>query len=125
MLVLGIIILLGLLLHLYNFWANMMLAELTGSDPNIAGVMGPTDGAALIAYTFSQPVYVVLYIVWLAALWLHLTHGFWSAMQTMGWSGKVWFSRWKCIGNIYATLLILCFLAVVLVFFFKSLCGAA
>ena len=103
----------------------MMLAELTGSDPNIAGVMGPTDGAALIAYTFSQPVYIVLYIVWLAALWLHLTHGFWSAMQTMGWSGKVWFSRWKCIGNIYATLLILCFLAVVLVFFFKSLCGAA
>lgn len=125
MLVLGLIIVVGLCLHLYNFWANMMLAELTGSDPNIAGVMGPTDGAALIAYTFSQPVYVVLYIVWLAALWLHLTHGFWSAMQTMGWSGKVWFSRWKCIGNIYATLLILCFLAVVLVFFFKSLCGAA
>lgn len=125
MLVLGLIVILGLCLHLYNFWANMMLAELMGSDPNIAGVMGPTDGAALIAYTFSQPVYVVLYIVWLAALWLHLTHGFWSAMQTMGWSGKVWFSRWKCIGNIYATLLILCFLAVVLVFFFKSLCGAA
>lgn len=125
MLVLGLIVILGLCLHLYNFWANMMLAELTGSDPSIAGVMGPTDGAALIAYTFSQPVYVVLYIVWLAALWLHLTHGFWSAMQTMGWSGKVWFSRWKCIGNIYATLLILCFLAVVLVFFFKSLCGAA
>lgn len=125
MLVLGLIVVLGLCLHLYNFWANMMLAELTGSDPSIAGVMGPTDGAALIAYTFSQPVYVVLYIVWLAALWLHLTHGFWSAMQTMGWSGKVWFSRWKCIGNIYATLLILCFLAVVLVFFFKSLCGAA
>lgn len=125
MLVLGLIIVVGLCLHLYNFWANMMLAELTGSDPSIAGVMGPTDGAALIAYTFSQPVYVVLYIVWLAALWLHLTHGFWSSMQTMGWSGKVWFSRWKCIGNIYATLLILCFLAVVLVFFFKSLCGAA
>ncbi|MCI7598890.1 MAG: succinate dehydrogenase/fumarate reductase cytochrome b subunit [Prevotella sp.] len=125
MLVLGLIVVLGLCLHLYNFWANMMLAELTGSDPSIAGVMGPTDGAALIAYTFSQPVYVVLYIVWLAALWLHLTHGFWSAMQTMGWSGKVWFSRWKCIGNIYATLLILCFLTVVLVFFFKSLCGAA
>jgi succinate dehydrogenase / fumarate reductase cytochrome b subunit len=125
MLVLGIIIILGLCLHLYNFWANMMLAELTGCDPSIAGVAGPTDGAALIAYTFSQPVYVVLYIVWLVALWFHLTHGFWSSMQTLGWSGKVWFPRWKCIGNIYATLLILCFLAVVLVFFFKSLCGVA
>ena len=30
MLVLGIIILLGLLLHLFNFWYNMMFAELTG-----------------------------------------------------------------------------------------------
>ena len=30
MLVLGIIILLGLLLHLFNFWYNMMFAELVG-----------------------------------------------------------------------------------------------
>lgn len=30
MLVLGIIVLLGLLLHLFNFWYNMMFAELTG-----------------------------------------------------------------------------------------------
>ena len=125
MLVLGIIILLGLCLHLYNFWANMMLAELAGCEPAIAGVKCATDGAGLIAYTFSQPVYVVLYIVWLVALWFHLTHGFWSAMQTLGWSGKIWFKRWRCIGNIYATLLVLCFLAVVLVFFFKSLCCAA
>ena len=33
MLVLGIIILLGLLLHLFNFWYNMMFAELTGMAP--------------------------------------------------------------------------------------------
>jgi succinate dehydrogenase / fumarate reductase cytochrome b subunit len=125
MLVLGIIILLGLCLHLYNFWSNMMWAELTDSMPSIEGVMSASDGAGLIAYTFSQPVYVVLYIIWLCALWFHLTHGFWSSMQTLGWNGKIWFSRWKCIGNIYATLLVLCFLAVVLVSFFKSLCGAA
>ncbi len=31
MLVLGIIICLGLLLHLYNFWYNMMFAELVGT----------------------------------------------------------------------------------------------
>ena len=30
MLVLGLIIVVGLLLHLYNFWAHMMLAELAG-----------------------------------------------------------------------------------------------
>ena len=89
MFVLGIIVVLGLLLHLYNFWANMMLAELTGN----AGACGiePTDGAAFIAQTFGNPVYALIYIVWLVALWFHLTHGFWSAFQTLGINGKTWF----------------------------------
>ena len=119
MLVLGIIIILGLLLHLFNFWYNMMFAELTG----IAVAHDLADGYAYIVDTFSCPVYVVLYIVWLVALWFHLTHGFWSAMQTFGWSGKVWFCRWKVIGIAYSTLLCLGFLVVVLWFAAKGLCG--
>ena len=119
MLVLGIIIILGLLLHLFNFWYNMMFAELTG----IAVAHHPADGYAYIVDTFSCPVYVVLYIVWLVALWFHLTHGFWSAMQTFGWNGKVWYCRWKVIGIAYSTLLCLGFLGVVLWFAAKGLCG--
>ena len=119
MLMLGIIIILGLLLHLFNFWYNMMFAELTG----IAVAHHPADGYAYIVDTFSCPVYVVLYIVWLVALWFHLTHGFWSAMQTFGWNGKVWYCRWKVIGIAYSTLLCLGFLVVVLWFAAKGLCG--
>ncbi len=119
MLVLGIIIILGLLLHLFNFWYNMMFAELTG----ITVAHDPADGYAYIVDTFACPVYVVLYIVWIVALWLHLTHGFWSAMQTFGWSGKTWFCRWKVIGIVYSTLLCLGFLVVVLWFAAKGLCG--
>lgn len=114
MLVLGIIVLLGLLLHLFNFWYNMMFAELTG----ISVPHHPADGFAYIVDTFSCPVYVVLYIIWLAAILFHLSHGFWSAMQTFGWSGKVWFQRWKVIGLVYTTLLMLGFLVVVLAFAF-------
>ena len=124
MLVLGIIVLLGLLLHLWNFWYNMMFAELIGAMPAIS----PTDGFGWIAETFSNPLFCVLYIIWLVAIWLHLTHGFWSAMQTLGWNGKTWFCRWKVIGMIYVTLLMLCFLAVVLAFWFgcaPSLCNGA
>ena len=122
MLVLGLIIVVGLLLHLWNFWYNMMFAELIGAMPAIS----PTDGFGWIKETFSCPVFSVLYIVWLAALWFHPTHGFWSALQTLGWSGKIWFCRWKMIGIIYVTLLILAFLMVVLAFAFKcapSLCS--
>jgi succinate dehydrogenase / fumarate reductase cytochrome b subunit len=77
--------------------------------------------------TFSNPVFVVLYVIWILAIWCHLTHGFWSAMQTLGWSGKIWLNRWKCIGLVYVTLLMLMFLVVVLAFAFgcaPSLCCA-
>ena len=114
MLVLGLIICIGLLIHLWNFWYNMMFAELVGAMPAIS----PTDGFGWIKETFSNPVFVVLYIVWLAAIWFHLSHGFWSAMQTLGVSGKIWLKRWMCIGNIYVTVLMLMFLVVVLAFAF-------
>ncbi len=122
MLVLGIIILLGLLLHLFNFWYNMMFAELVGME---GLAHGPADGFAWIKETFSQPVYVVLYVIWIVAIWFHLSHGFWSAMQTLGVNGKIWFNRWKMIGLIYVTILMALFLIVVLAFAFglaPSLC---
>ena len=121
MLVLGIIIFLGLLLHLFNFWYNMMFAEIVGT----IGAYSPSDGFAWIQETFSNPVFVVLYVIWIVAIWFHLSHGFWRAIQTLGWSGKTWFCRWKIIGLVYVTLLMAAFLIVVLAFAFKcapSLC---
>ena len=121
MLVLGIVVVLGLLLHLFNFWYNMMFAELVGMET----VLSPSDGFGLMKETFGNPVFVVLYVIWLVAIWFHLSHGFWSAMQTLGWNGKVWFCRWKAIGIAYVTILMVCFLVVVLAFFFgcaPSLC---
>ena len=114
MLVLGIIILLGIALHLFNFWYNMMFAELVG----MTVAHHPADGFAFIQDTFANPIYIVLYVIWICALWFHLSHGFWSAMQTVGVNGKVWFNRWKAIGLVYVTLLMLCFLIVVLAFAF-------
>ena len=114
MLVLGLIVCLGLLLHLFNFWYNMMFAELTGMETTI----DPANGFELIKATFSNKLYVVLYILWIVALWFHLSHGFWSALQTIGVNGKVWFNRWKTIGVVYVTLLMLAFLVVVLAFAF-------
>ena len=123
MLVLGIIVVLGMLLHLFNFWYNMMFAELFNAGmPYVNGVEDAADGYGMIAYTFSNSVFTVLYIIWFVAIWFHMTHGFWSAMQTLGWNGKIWFNRWRCIGNIYVTVLMLIFLAVALKFAF---CGGA
>ena len=124
MFVLGAIVVLGLILHLYNFWYKTQFAEIIGNH-NL-GAFGPTDGAAYIIDLFSNPIYCVLYLSWFVAIWFHLTHGFWSSMQSLGWNNKVWINRWKCISNIYSTIVVLGFALVVVVFFAKSLiCGGA
>ena len=121
MLVLGIIVILGMGLHLFNFWANMQLPEvlhLMGMHVEPATMENVANGSLYIVSTFSCPVYAALYVVWLVALWFHLTHGVWSAMQTLGINNTVWFCRWKAIGNVLATIIILGFLVVVVAGYF-------
>ena len=120
MLVLGIIVLLGLGLHLFNFWAKMQLPEVLHMLGMHVDTTNVTNGVYHIVNTFSCPVYSILYLVWLAALWFHLTHGFWSALHTLGWNNKIWFERWRVIGNIYSTIVVLGFAVVVLYYW---LCG--
>lgn len=115
MLVLGLIILIGLVLHLYNFWGHMMFAELAG----IEVAHSPADGFAWIQDTFSNPVFSILYLIWICAIWFHLAHGFWSALHTLGASGKIWQQRIQWIGLCYVSALMLGFLVVVLAFAFK------
>lgn len=124
MLLLGVIVILGMLLHLYNFWFNMMATDLGITDGN--GI-GAADGVCQIINTFNghgpgqSPsglgiLYTCLYMIWLAALWLHLNHGIWSSVQTLGMSGKIWHNRWRIIGTIYATAVILMFVVVAVSF---------
>ena len=94
---LGLIVLLGLCIHLSHFWSKMQLAELQGgeaADPNM-----------LLGQTFGNIWILILYLVWFFAIWMHLSHGFWSAFQTIGWSGSKWQKRTKVIGIVYVTLL--------------------
>ncbi|MBR3022113.1 MAG: succinate dehydrogenase/fumarate reductase cytochrome b subunit [Bacteroidaceae bacterium] len=112
MFVLGLCVCGGLVLHLVNFWSKMQLVELMGGEP--------AGGVELIRHTFSKWYFVLLYLIWLCALWFHLTHGFWSAIQTIGWSNRKWFVRWKWIGYICVTLLILGFVSVLMLYFFAE-----
>ena len=118
MLVLGLIIAIGLLLHLYHFWYNMMYQELIGTAEYCA-LHGPGDGYAWIEQTFSSPLNTAIYLIWFAAIWFHLTHGFWSALQTLGWNGKTWFCRWKVISIVYTTILMAGFAVVAVAFTLK------
>jgi succinate dehydrogenase / fumarate reductase cytochrome b subunit len=119
MFVLGVIIVLGLVLHLCHFWYKMQFAELIGAH---IGQYDWADGANYLLSVFGNPVMVVLYLVWFAAFWYHLTHGFWSAFHTLGWNNQVWLNRWKCIATIFATIIFLGFAAVAIAMYFKANC---
>jgi succinate dehydrogenase / fumarate reductase, cytochrome b subunit len=108
MLVLGIIVFGFLALHLYNFWFRMQFAELAGIEEQIK----PSDGAAFVKALFSNWIYCVIYIVWLVGLWFHLTHGVWSALQTVGVNNKTWLPRVKMISNIFSTIVVLMFMSI-------------
>ena len=124
MLVLGVIVVLGIGLHLFNFWYKMQFAEILHmagvADVDIANA---TNGVYWIKETFANPIYVVLYLVWLAAIWFHLTHGVWSAMHSLGLNNGIWMKRVKCISNIVSTLVVLMFAVVVVYYFAMSLCA--
>ena len=66
----------------------------------------------LLEFTFGRWYILLLYILWFAAIWFHLTHGFWSMFQTVGWNGTTWFKRVKVIGNIVVTIIVLVFVVV-------------
>lgn len=104
MLALGIIVLGFLAFHLTHFWADMQLKEFMGAEAE--------NPYLLLEETFGQWWVVLLYLIWFGALWFHLTHGFWSAFQTVGWSNTVWMKRLTVIGYIFATLIFLIFASV-------------
>ena len=127
MFVLGFIVCGFLLLHLWQFWHKMMFAELIGFrevELN-SSMISVKDGYAFISYYFSQLWVVIAYLTWYVALWFHLTHGIWSAWQSIGWNNHIWFGRLKKISRIVATLILLGFAFVTLTFYIRSLSGGS
>ena len=101
MFVLGLIVLCFLILHLYQFWAKMQLPEIMGE--------GADSGYMALKNTFSQVWVLPVYLVGFCAIWFHITHGFWSAFQSIGVNNDKWLCRWKCIGWWWATIVMLIF----------------
>ena len=123
MFVLGLIVILFMLLHFSQFWYKMMFAELIGHHEVALGsaMVSPQDGAAFINYYFQgNAVITILYLIWYVALWYHLTHGFWSAIQTIGWNNTIWMNRWECISKIVATVICGLFAIITIIFFLNG-----
>ena len=98
MLVLGLIVICFMVLHLVQFWAKMQLPELMEDMNNFM------TGKAALKATFSQVWVLPIYLIGFLALWFHISHGFWSAFQTLGTANDKWIPRWQCAAKWWATI---------------------
>jgi len=97
MFVLGLIVIGFAAVHLSHFWAEMQLQHFIGSTA--------TDNPyLLVKTTLENPLWAAVYIVWFWVLWFHLTHGFWSALHTIGLNTQKWLPRLRIAATVFATL---------------------
>lgn len=73
------------------------------------GVVNPgyVEGAvhANLVRSFSQPLVAVFYMLAMAMLWAHLSHGIWSLFQTLGFSHPAHIARLKIASAVIAVVL--------------------
>jgi succinate dehydrogenase / fumarate reductase cytochrome b subunit len=102
MFILGGLIFIFLVIHLANFFWKVkfgVVATIPYEGHDLHDVYG------LVAGLFKGWWwYDVLYILGAIFLFFHLTHGFWSAFQSIGWNNEKWICRLKTIAYIYAVI---------------------
>ena len=100
MYILGGTILVFLVLHIINFFWKLKFGEVT--DIAYEGVHMHNTYLLVSSLFISYWWYNLIYITGAILLCLHLTHGFWAAFQTLGWSNDKLRCIFKIIAIIYA-----------------------
>jgi succinate dehydrogenase / fumarate reductase cytochrome b subunit len=119
MFVLGSLITIFLVLHIMNFYWKLKVTENLHPTVFIGGIE-MEDAYSLVAGLFKSSLfYDLVYIAGAVFLGIHLTHGFWSAFQTMGWSGSIWRKRIENIGKVFALIIAIGFSIIPLYFIIK------
>ncbi|MBS2209953.1 succinate dehydrogenase cytochrome b subunit [Carboxylicivirga mesophila] len=100
MFVLGLTVSAFLVVHLIDYWVPLQITHAAESI-TIDGVE-MHNTYALVNAAFAESWRVILYVIGALGLTIHLTHGFWSAFQTLGLSNNIWRKRWTVIGIAFA-----------------------
>ncbi len=112
----GLVILLFMGLHFYDFWIPELAykyVEVNPSDPN--------RYHHELVEKFHDPVRTGIYILAFVLLSLHLLHGFQSAFQSIGVNHSKYTPTIKKLGNLYAILIPAGFIFIALFHYFNSI----
>lgn len=115
--VLGTIILLFLVGHMYSFWYQMHW----GGIPTVVyGTEEYKDLYSVVQVAFQQTWMVALYVVAMGFLGFHLSHGFSSAFQTLGLNHVKYSPAIKAVGKFYCIVVPVLFASMPLYIYFTS-----
>ncbi|MBS1636763.1 MAG: succinate dehydrogenase cytochrome b subunit [Bacteroidetes bacterium] len=110
---LGTLLLLFLIMHIYHFWTPSRLGGIANIKPleeiTYSGNVVYHNLYAEMINVFHNPVAVVLYVLGCISLAYHLLHGFQSAFQTIGLNHKKYTPAIKTLGAVFAILVPLIF----------------
>jgi len=117
----GIMIMLFLGLHFYDFWIPEITVKFIEGD--MSGMLANGEGYRYFAelqHKFVDPVRVGIYVLAFVFLALHLLHGFQSAFQSVGFRHNRYTPIIKTLGNIYAILIPTVFVIIAVYHFLNS-----
>lgn len=120
MFVLGSLVLIFLVIHIMDFWIKMRFTGDALLDKATGLEAGVHNSYALVSYLFiNNMIYDILYIAGSLLLGFHISHGFWSAFQTIGINNIVWMKRLKNISIFFGYVFAIGFAAIPLYFIIK------
>ena len=116
MIITGVMILLFLGLHLWDFWVGEMNYKyIQFNEPD------PTRYYHELIEKFHEPLRVGMYVLCFVFLCLHLLHGFQSAFQSMGWKDDARKKLISQVGNWYSYIICGGFIFIALFHYIKFL----
>jgi len=78
------------------------------------------DFYRLLTHFFQNKLHVIGYILSVAALGVHLSHGFWSAFQSLGFNHPKYNCCIKCAAKVFAVIIFIGYSALPLYFYYKG-----
>lgn len=116
---LGTIILIFIIVHMVQFWAQMKFTDNVAMIPYPGSDHSVKDLYTLVATTYENIWFALFYVVAMIFIGFHLYHGFESAFQTLGLNHPKWTPFIKLIGRGYSILVPLGFASIPIVMYLR------
>lgn len=118
MIITGIMVLLFMGLHYYDFWFPELKTKFIDGDMSGLNAAGEFRYYEELHHKFQDPIRVIIYVLSFIFLGLHLTHGFQSSFQSVGLRHRRYTPVIKRLSRIYAVVVPLGFVVIAIYHYF-------